>query len=361
MVDRFNALATRGIINLEVWFNSRTETGRSWTVDESSWQFDYRYIPHATVKGRGLGFPPPLLAGRAPSALVSLHGEPSFVAGWHVARWRGIPTALEVVKTFDTWVARKPHREALKRYIFPRTNLFFVPGDDARRYVRQYGADDDHIMTLPEPVDSRFVTSAKHLHPSERQRIRDTLGLTGTTFLYVGRLWWGKGLRHLFGAFEAVQQRAPDVSLLIVGDGDERAALEHHARQVGLRNVVFAGFHQNEDLPRFYAAADVFVFPTLGDPFGQVVDEAMCCGLPVISTSAAGEITDRIRNGRNGFIVPPGQAAPMADRMLDLVHNASRRRAMGQFGKDQVTGRTRERWCGDLEMGIERLLTPDGH
>ena len=73
----------------------------------------------------------------------------------------------------------------------------------------------------------------------------------------------------------------------------------------GIRNVIFAGFFQKAELPRLYAAADVFVFPTLGDPYGLVVDEAMACSLPIISTSAAGEIRDRVESGVNGFVVPP--------------------------------------------------------
>ncbi len=77
----------------------------------------------------------------------------------------------------------------------------------------------------------------------------------------------------------------------------------------GIRNVSFVGFIQKRELPRYYALADVFVFPTLGDPYGLVVDEAMACGLPVISTSAAGEIHDRVEDGVNGYIVPPGRMA----------------------------------------------------
>ena len=128
------------------------------------------------------------------------------------------------------------------------------------------------------------------------------------------------------------------------------------ARRSHLRNVVFAGFRQEGELPRLYAASDVFVFPTLGDPFGLVVDEAMSCALPVISSSAAGEIRDRVEEGSNGFIVPPGDARRMAERMLELTANPTLRRALGRVGRSKVAIRTTERWCADFEQGIERVL-----
>jgi glycosyltransferase involved in cell wall biosynthesis len=76
--------------------------------------------------------------------------------------------------------------------------------------------------------------------------------------------------------------------------GPDEPLLCERCREEGLTNVAFAGFHQSDTLPSLLAAADAFVFPTLGDPFGMAVPEAMACGLPVISTSAAGEIRGRI-------------------------------------------------------------------
>ena len=107
-----------------------------------------------------------------------------------------------------------------------------------------------------------------------------------------------------------------------------------------------------------YAAADVFVFPTLGDTFGMVVSEAMACGLPVIATRAAGEIGDRVEEGVNGFIVPPARqrCAARADE-LSLAHDQELRRRMGAASAEKVAGQTPELWAQAFEDAIERILS----
>lgn len=358
MVDRFNALAARGNLNFRAWFSARREPHWSgaWKVDESSWVFDHRYVPHVFVRGRSVGFPPDLLGRRPPEVLISPHGEPSFVAGWAAARVRNVRTAFWVVRTSDSWFARQRYKEQLKHFMFPRTDAIFVPGEDARDYARQYGARDEQIITLPHPVDAEFARAAARVRVEDREKLRTELGLEGTTFIYVGRLWWGKGLSGLLSAFGEVQREGADVSLLLVGDGPERISLLETARQLGLERVVFTGFQQRDDLPRYYSAADVFVFPTLGDPFGLVVGEAMSCGLPIISTSAAGEIRTRVEDGRNGFIVAPGDARELAARMRQVDADPALRQKMGALSREKVEGRTPERWAADFERGIEHML-----
>ena len=119
---------------------------------------------------------------------------------------------------------------------------------------------------------------------------------------------------------------------------------------------MFAGFHQKRELPKFYAMADVFVFPTLGDPYELVVDEAMACSLPVISTSAAGEINDRIEEGINGYIVPPEDCDALATRMLQLAQNPALRESMGEASAKKMQGHTPEKWAEDFERMVGYLL-----
>jgi glycosyltransferase involved in cell wall biosynthesis len=108
-------------------------------------------------------------------------------------------------------------------------------------------------------------------------------------------------------------------------------------------------------LPQFYGLADVFVFPTLGDTFGLVVDEAMACGLPVISTSAAGEIAYRIEEGVNGFIVPPADAEQLAAHMAILARNPGLRARMGEASEGRAAGQSPNRWARDFEDAIDRI------
>ncbi|MCK5857889.1 MAG: glycosyltransferase family 4 protein [Abyssibacter sp.] len=356
MVERFNALADRNAFEFEAWFNDRIHSDRSWAVDETAWRFRHRYLPATRLFGRTLHWPLPLL-GRRPDVLVSLYAEPVFLAGWALAKWRGARTAFRVLMTHDRWVIRHPVKEALKRFLFRQIDAIETPGEEGKAFAMRYGAPAERIFFATHTVDIPYFHAAVAAARPERDELRRELGLAGTTFIYVGRLWWGKGINHLLEAFERLQrQSSAPVSLLLVGDGPEEAELKQACAERGIHNVVFAGFRQKPELPRYYALADVFVFPTLGDPYGLVVDEAMACGLPVISTVAAGEIRDRVEEGVNGYVVPPEDSAALAGAMRILVEDAALRERMGAVSVQKVQGHTPERWAEDFEHIVHRLL-----
>lgn len=356
MVERFNALAERNTFEFEAWFNDRIEPGRSWEVQEGDWRFRYRYLPATRLLGRTLHWPLPLLS-RCPDVLVSLYSEPSFVVGWALARLRGAKTAFRVLRTYDRWVQRHPLKDALKRFLFSHVHAIETPGEDGKRFAMEYGAPPERIFFATHTIDIPHFQTVSEQARCERDNLRHELGLKGVTFLYVGRLWWGKGVSYLLDAFGIVQsQTAEPISLLLVGDGPEEGRLREICAERGLRNVVFTGFKQKRELPRYYALADVFVFPTLGDPYGLVVDEAMACSLPVISTSSAGEIRRRVEDGVNGYIVPPEDSNSLSARMLAMVQQPDLRVRMGQLSAERVRGHTPQRWAEDFEQMVRYLL-----
>ncbi len=361
MVERFNALADRGTFDFEAWFNDRLESDRSWDVDEAEWRFQYRYLPTTRLLGRTQHWPLPML-GRRPALLVSLYAAPSFLAGWVLAKLRGTKTGFWVEVTFDRWVVRRPIKELVKRWLFPNIDAVVTVGADGKQFAERYGAPAERIFFAPHTIDVFHYRDGANNARARRDSLRAELGLQGITFIYVGRLWWGKGVSYLLEAFETVQrQNVEPVSLLLVGDGPDEAKLNQACAERGIRNVVFAGFRQKPDLPRYYALADVFVFPTLGDPYGLVVDEAMACSLPVISTSAAGEIRDRIEEGRNGYIVPPEDSAALAASMLRLAQAPALRIRMGEVSAEKIKGHTPEKWAKDFERIVEQLLRNEQH
>ena len=356
MVERFNAFVDEDGYDFEAWFNERTDASRSWAVDERSWRFRYRYIPSWRVFGIAIRLPTPVL-GRRPDVIVSLYAEPVFLLGWLLARLRGSKIAFWCVMTADSWVRRSRWKDWVKRWVFPRVDALLSPGGDGRAYALRFGAREDRVWTLEHSIDVEHFVSGRERFLPERDELRQAAGLKGTTFVYVGRLWWGKGLTHLIDAFEKVQgEESLDVSLLLVGDGPDEAALRRSVAERGLRNVVFAGFQTKDALPRFYAMADVFVFPTLGDPYGLVVDEAMASSLPIVSTTAAGEIEERVLEGVNGYLVPPGDGDALAERMAVLVGEPAIRSEMGRRSVAGVLPRTPQRWARDFEAIVDRLL-----
>jgi glycosyltransferase involved in cell wall biosynthesis len=348
MVERFNVIAARGNVDLHVCFNQRLEPDRSWDVDESRWLFPYSYLPRFRLTG--LRVPLPQLRRFQPDLLITVHGNLSFAAGALLAKQRGIMVALHAMKVFDTQRPVRWHRELAKRWLFRRVDAFHVPGDDAAAYVRQYGTRPSRIWAFPEPVDvQHFALGARQARQDTDARRR--LGLTGCVYLCVGQLRKGKGIDYLLDAYARLRAEGVPASLVLVGDGVDEA--RYRARAAGLPNVVFPGFVQKPGLPRWYGLADVLVFPTLGDTYGHVVQEAMAAGLPVIATENAGEIRERVLDGETGFIVPAADSDALLDRMRRLAFDPERRSRMGERGYERIRPRTIEWWAGEFETMVQ--------
>jgi len=358
MVERFNVLADRGNMDFEAWFNERTHSDRSWEVEEEKWRFPYQYMPSLNIFGRRFRFPLPLFRGKLPDVLTSLYAEPVFLIGWIIAKLRGVRTAFWCQVTTDRWVKRREWKNKIKRLVFLRVDATFGSGEESRIFAMRYGTPDNRAFCLRHSIDVEHYTKGRQKVLPERGNIRKKLGLHGIVFIYVGRLWWGKGVNYLLDAFRDLQNRIDrEISLLIVGDGVDEVALKEQCRSEGVRNVVFAGFKQKAELPRYYAASDVFVFPTLGDPYGLVIDEAMASCLPVISTSSAGEIRDRIEDGVNGYIVPPEDSLALCNAMEKLVFDSQRRTEMGKASMKKIAGHTHEQWAKDFELLIQCVMS----
>lgn len=165
----------------------------------------------------------------------------------------------------------------------------------------------------------------------ERFNPRHRTQRPGVTVLYVGRVSVEKGLDDLSYAFAGVD----GARLVIVGDGPYRRELEERAGD----NVVFRGFLRGGELGAEYASADLFVFPSKTDTFGNVVLEAMASGLPVIVTDRMAP-RELVEDGRNGFIARDRDE--MRERITLLVRDAALRGRMGAASRRLAENRTWE-------------------
>jgi len=357
MVERFNAIADRGNFDFEAWFNDRDCFTNDWEINESSWRFNYQYLPFFSLGKYRIHFPSPLFRNKRPDVLVSLYADPVFVIGWLIAKLCKIKTMFRTLVTFDSWVTRKRWKELFKRFLFSRVDGIETPGEDGRKFAIRCGASTNKIYIVSHAVDVSYFYNKSKEAMIYRKKIRKIFGLNGLTFIYVGRLLDEKGLNYLLDAFSNLQNRCKKkINLLLVGNGKDSDLLKKRCQKEKIHNVLFAGFWQKQDLPFFYAASDIFVFPTLGDPYGLVVNEAMACCLPVISTSTAGEIESRIENGVNGYIVPTKNSAALSKRMEELVKNTELRKKMGELSSQKIANLTPEKWAIDFENAIKNLV-----
>lgn len=354
VVARFNTLAARGNIAFEAWFNAEREPDRSWDVDTREWAFQARFVPARPYAGYRLRLPLAELRHVRPDLLVSLYDRAAFALGILAAHTAASRVALRALPNYDSWSARAWWKEAGKHMLFRAADGALAPGPDGARLAGCYGLPAARVHTVTQSIDVAHYADKQRIDRAAREDRRAELGLHGCVFLYVGRLWSGKGLDDLFDAYRIVRLRHRDVSLLVVGDGVDEGRYRAMAHR--LPGVTFAGFVQPRDLPAFYALADALVFPTLGDPYGLVVEEAMAAGLPVICTETAGDIRRRLPDGRAGYIVPASDPGTLAARMEELARDPARRAFFGEAARRAVAPRTHEHWAGDFERFVAAVL-----
>ena len=161
--------------------------------------------------------------------------------------------------------------------------------------------------------------------------------------LFVGRLIEKKGCEVLIRAFGSVARSSPNkVALWIVGDGDDRDALEGLVRELGLSGAVkFFGVQSNEHLPDIYAGADLFVLPSIEDGKwdtegqGVVLLEAMAGGAPIVESQVGG-VEEVIDNNITGLLVKPSDPVLLANRISEYLNSSQLRVEIAQRAKCHV-------------------------
>lgn len=206
------------------------------------------------------------------------------------------------------------------RWIHNRCRINLCPSSFTLRVLRSAGFR--RLRIWGRGVDT------ERFHPRYRSEAwRTAVGARPgeCILLYVGRLAAEKRIDLLPEAIRGI----PDVRLVFVGDGPFRAELQR--RCAGLP-VHFTGYLKGDDLATAYASADVFLFPSDTDTFGQVIQEAMASALPVIAARAGGAI-DLVHHGQNGFLFAPGVATDLRARLRELLANDDLRLAQGMAGR----------------------------
>ncbi len=152
--------------------------------------------------------------------------------------------------------------------------------------------------------------------------------------LFVGRLEKRKGLGRLINACALIKKEFPDFRLIVVGPGTRlRPGYEEQAQELKLDNIVFTDFVSDAELPEYYRTADIFCAPaTGGESFGIVLLEAMACGKPVVASSIEG-YASVLTHDAEGLLVAPSDEEGLAQALISLLNDRSRREQMGAKGK----------------------------
>jgi glycosyltransferase involved in cell wall biosynthesis len=241
-----------------------------------------------------------------------------------------IPTATLV------WLAERPIPWAYRRA------EFHAISESTRDDLVQRGVPAGRVQVIHPGVD------ATHYRPDPAARTRTP------SFLYLGRLRRYKGVETAVRALGLARATRPDLILDIAGTGDYRDRLESVVRELGLADAVrFHGFVSEEEKLRLLQSTWANIFPSPKEGWGITIIEAAASGTPSLASDSPG-LRDSVRHGETGYLVPHGDAAALAARMLELAAApdlAARLGAQGRRFAEQLT------WDSAVERTEAHLLS----
>ena len=352
----YRELARRPELDLTVYFYSDATAGRFHDPEfgrSVEWDVPllegYKWKICSSARGRPLAqrfFEPPnwdivreVVSGAYDVIWVNGYSQPTTWLAWAAARLRRKPVLVREEQTLlhpRSWPKRILKELAL-RALFRRSFGLYI-GEQNRRYFRRYGVAEERLFRTPYSVDNAFFArEAERLRP-QREDLRRAFGIDDDSpvVLFSGKLIPKKQPLLLLEAFARVRARHA-CWLLFAGDGELRADLERRVAELRVPKVVVAGFLNQTELPRAYAAADIFVLPSrLHETWGLVVNEAMNFALPVIVSDKVGAGADLVRPGWNGYVFPHDDGAALAASLESLVADGERRSAFGARSAELV-------------------------
>jgi len=269
--------------NRESWGNSEEALSNAEVVRAWGWQIPFKQKVNGKVYNERL-----------------FHITPGFI--WHLLRFRpdavvsnemGFRSAIALAygtlfhKPVWIWWEGTRHserkidslRKALRKIITFWADRWITCGVTSTEYLLDLGVKREKILQSQNSVDEEQFRTA--VEPAWLLRPRPVV-------LYVGRFVELKGVRLLLDAVATLQRAGCEFSLILVGEGREKQALEQRAAELGLKDVHFQPAQPPEKMPSVYRSADLVVFPTLQDVWGFVANEAVLCGVPVLCSKYAG-------------------------------------------------------------------------
>lgn len=246
----------------------------------------------------------------------------------------------------------------------------YLPGRFTRMTSKPIIQNADAVLALTKDmrqkmqgIYDRDISIVPNGVELERFKIppRDKRKDDAKAVIFVGRLHPLKGVQYLIEAMVIVHQELPDVKLVVVGDGIERAKLEKFAEELNLNGCIqFTGQLPQESIPRLMHQAEVFVLPSISEGFGIVNLEAMAAGLPIVATNVGG-IPDVIEEGVNGFLINAKNSDEIAGKLLILLQDDGMRKEISVNNKwkaelyawDKITAKVETEYKKAIGQGIE--------
>jgi len=282
-------------------------------------------------------------SGKYDAVLLHGYAYAADVLAFLAAKSKGIPVFLRS----ETHLGLRRHgwkrrvRDGVLSVAYRFVNRFLPIGTANREYYRALGVPPEKLFDVPYTVDNDRFMAASALSEDERGAMRRRFGLPPDrpVVLYASKFIARKHPDDCIRAIARLRDEGVHASLLMVGTGEMDAALKALVVEYNLDGrVVFGGFVNQAELPRVYAASDVFVLPAESEPWGLIVNEVMCAGVPVVVAAEVGCVPDLVHDGRTGLLMQAGDAASLAAALRRLLSDDAERLEMGRQARTLIAG-----------------------
>lgn len=328
------------------------ERDKSWKSDRQRDHYTEIVMPHMFRRSTGAFCPKVKNYLKKRDGIVVVNGYNTLTGIYAIiySKLRKIPYIISC----DGGLLKddKPLVKRIKKYLLSGASGYLSSGKVTDEYLIRYNANKTKIGNYPfTSVKSENVLE-KPLSAGEKLIIRNKLKITErTVIISVGQFIYRKGFDILLKACNGMNK---NIGIYIIG-GEPIEEYKELVDKYCLTNVHFLHFLQPDKLRQYYYASDLFVLPTREDIWGLVVNEAMACGLPVITTTRCVSGMEMIRNGDTGILVEPDDVEGLHNAMDKLLSNDQLLRSMSAQALERAKEYTIEKMAEKTAEYLRRF------
>lgn len=310
---------------------------RKWKTDTFSEDYEL-HVPYDTLKQLRAYEPDVILTGEMGARSVQAVAY---------ARLTRTPVVLWAMLSEHTEQSRGGLRTPVRRWLARSVDAIIVNGESGARYFHKLGVNDEKLLRI-----NQSLTMTQFLAISPLRPFGPSLQL-----LYVGSLSERKGVDVLLrgvAAWATVHPR-DSIRLTLVGDGPLGEDLRRRTLPANVE-VQWVGSVPYEELPKWFGQADVLLFPSLGDEWGLVVNEAFASGVPVVGSTYAQAVEELVRDGENGWVFTPDSPDAVAAALQRVLEtDPARLAAMRSAARETIEDITPENAAARIVAKLRAL------
>lgn len=282
-----------------------------------------------------------------PDVILSPWAYPDGTAAVALGKLWRLPVVVRAMGSDINYHAHQLGRRTQVRWALNQAGGVVAVSKALARVMADLGVKHDRLSVIPTGVDRTIF------YPRDREQARQTLGFPQTPVVVVAaRLVPEKGLMDLLQAMKRVSKDFP-FRLVLVGEGEQRRALEDEAKRLGIGDRVrFDGFQMESRMPLYYSAADLVCLPSHREGWPDSLMESFSCGCPVVATTVGG-VPDMIALSGAGLLVPPGNPGELAMALKQGLQRPWDRHEIARVMSPYTIEDTAAQYLGVCQRAIE--------